>query len=61
LNVRKPYPTNEGVASLINFLAKFNPKVGKLTVQDVVDSSLVGELDKSGFIDTIYREMGQGR
>jgi NitT/TauT family transport system substrate-binding protein len=61
LNVRKPYPTNEGVASLINFLAKFNPKVAKLTVQDVVDSSLIGELDKTGFIDAVYREMGQGK
>ena len=24
-------------------------------------SSLVGELDKSGFIDAVYREMGQGK
>ena len=61
VNIRKPYPTNEGVSSLINFLARFNPKVAKLTVQDVVDSSLVAELDKSGFIDTVYREMGQGK
>jgi NitT/TauT family transport system substrate-binding protein len=61
LNIRKPYPTNEGVSSLISFLAKFNPKVAKVTVQDVVDSSLVGELDKSGFIDTVYREVGQGK
>jgi len=61
LNIRKPYPTNEGVSSLINFLARFNPKVQKLTVQDVVDSSLVAELDKNGFIDTVYREMGQGK
>jgi NitT/TauT family transport system substrate-binding protein len=61
VNIRKPYPTNEGVSSLINFLAKFNPKVAKLTVQDVVDSSLVAELDKSGFIDAVYKEMGLGK
>jgi NitT/TauT family transport system substrate-binding protein len=61
LNIRKPYPTNDGVSSLISFLAKFNPKVAKVTVQDVVDSSLVGELDKSGFIDRVYKEMGQGK
>jgi len=60
LNIRKPYPTNEGVNSLINFLAKFNPKVAKLTAQDVVDASLVGELDKNGFIDAVYKE-AQGR
>ena len=61
LNIRKPYPSNDGVSSLISFLAKFNPKVANVTVQDVVDSSLVGELDKSGFIDTVYKEMGQGK
>jgi NitT/TauT family transport system substrate-binding protein len=61
VNIRKPYPTDEGVDSLIKFLAKFNPKVAKVTVQDVVDSSLVAELDKNGFIDTIYKEMSRGK
>lgn len=61
LNVRKPYPTSEGVNALIAFLARFNPKVARVTVGDVVDASLVGELDKSGFIDAVYKEMGQGR
>ena len=55
------YPTNEGVSSLIGFLARSNPKLAKVTVQDVVDSSLVGEPDKSGFIDTVYKEMAQGK
>jgi NitT/TauT family transport system substrate-binding protein len=59
--IRKPYPTEEGVQSLIKFLAKFNSKVAKVTVQDVVDSSLVAELDKSGFIDSVYKEMSQGK
>src|SRR5919109_1899572 len=61
VNIRKPYPTDEGVDSLIKFLAKFNPKVSSVTVQDVVDASLVGELDKSGFIDAVYKEMAQGK
>ena len=56
VNIRKPYPTDEGVDSLIKFLAKFNPKVASVTVKDVVDSSLVAELDKSGFIDSVYRK-----
>ena len=59
ISIRKPYPTKEGVASLITFLAKFNPKVAQVTVDDVVDSSLVAELDKTGFIDGVYKEMGQ--
>jgi ABC-type nitrate/sulfonate/bicarbonate transport system substrate-binding protein len=61
VNIRKPYPTEEGVESLIKFLAKFNPKVAQVTVSDVVDSSLVAELDKSGFIDTVYKEMSRGK
>jgi hypothetical protein len=42
---------------LIEFSAKFNLKVANVTVKDVVDSSLVAELDKSGFIDRVYKEM----
>ena len=61
VNIRKPYPTDEGVDSLIRFLAKFNPKVANVTVKDVVDSSLVAELDKSGFIDAVYKEMSRGK
>jgi NitT/TauT family transport system substrate-binding protein len=59
VNIRKLYPTDEGVDSLIKFLAKFNPKVASVTVKDVVDSSLVAELDKSGFIDSVYKEMSR--
>lgn len=56
LAIRKPYPTKEGVEALIGFLSKFNPKMAKLSVDDVVDTSLVEELDKSGFIDAVYRQ-----
>ena len=61
VDIRKPYPTEEGVESLIKFLAKFNAKVAKVSVRDVVDSSLVAELDKSGFIDSVYKEMSRGK
>ncbi len=61
INIRKPYPTDDGVEGLIKFLAKFNPKVAQVSVKDVVDSSLVAELDKSGFIDAVYKEMSRGK
>jgi NitT/TauT family transport system substrate-binding protein len=61
LDIRKPYPTEKGVQSLIEFLAKFNPKVAKISVKDVVDASLFAELDKSGFIDQVYKEMSGGK
>jgi hypothetical protein len=42
-------------------MAKFNPKVANMTAKDVVDSRLVAELDKSGFIDSIYKEMARAK
>jgi NitT/TauT family transport system substrate-binding protein len=56
LRARKPYPTVEGVAALIRFFARFNPAVAKISTSDVIDSSLVEELDKSGFIDRLYKQ-----
>ncbi len=56
---RKPYPTVEGVSALIRFFAPFNPAVAKIGPEQVIDSSLVEELDRSGFIDTVYRQAAQ--
>ncbi len=52
---RKPYPTVEGVNALIRFFARYNQAVAKITAANVIDSALVEELDKSGFIDALYR------
>jgi len=52
---RKPYPTVEGVNALIRFFARYNQAVAKITAANVIDSALVEELDKSGFIDALYK------
>jgi NitT/TauT family transport system substrate-binding protein len=52
---RKPYPTIEGVNALIQFFARYNQAVAKITYASVIDSTLVEELDKSGFIDALYK------
>ena len=52
---RKPYPTIEGVNALIRFFARYNQAVAKITPANVIDSTLVEELDKSGFIDSLYK------
>jgi NitT/TauT family transport system substrate-binding protein len=52
---RKPYPTVEGVNALIRFFARYNQAVAKITPANVIDSTLVEELDKSGFIDALYK------
>ncbi|MBI4523271.1 MAG: ABC transporter substrate-binding protein [Deltaproteobacteria bacterium] len=56
LAARKPYPTVEGVSALIRFFGRFNPAVAKIAPMDVIDTSLVEELDKSGFIEAAYRQ-----
>ena len=55
LRDRKPYPTVEGVNALIRFFARYNPAVAKMIAANVIDSTLVEELDKSGFIDALYK------
>jgi len=55
VRARKPYPTVEGVNALIRFFAKYNPAVAKITAANVIDATLVEELDKSGFIDLLYK------
>lgn len=49
-----PYPTLEGVEAEIAILAQENPQVAKLTAEDVVDMSLVRELEESGWFDKLY-------
>jgi len=53
---KKPYPSAEGVRNVQRFMQARNPKVGQVKVQDLIDDSIVRELDKSGFIDRVYAE-----
>ena len=50
---QKPYPTVEGIKAT---LAIYNsPEMRKYKAEDFYDSSFMTELDKSGFIDRLYR------
>jgi NitT/TauT family transport system substrate-binding protein len=51
----KPYPTVKGVQLLLNELASENPRAGKAKPEDFIDASVVQMLDRSGFIDALYR------
>jgi hypothetical protein len=50
-----PYPTPDGVKTMLDDLAPKNPKAANADPKAFVDMSLVGELDKSGFIKQVYR------
>ena len=52
---RVPYVTRPGMENLIQETRKTNPAI-KVTVNDLVDDTIVQELERDGFIDLIYRK-----
>ena len=52
---RKPYPSIKGVKALLDLAAKDRPEAAKAAPERFINSSLVKELDDSGFIDRLYR------
>jgi NitT/TauT family transport system substrate-binding protein len=50
---RVPYVTRPGMENLLADARKTNPAI-KVSVNDVVDDSIVRELEKEGFIDSLY-------
>src|SRR6266542_4862280 len=55
---RKPYSSSEGLLNIRRMLARFNPKVAAIQVEDVVDTRILRKLDESGFIDALYSSSG---
>ena len=49
----KPYPTVEGIKATLEFYN--SPEMRKYKAEDFYDSSVMTELDRSGFIDRLYR------
>lgn len=50
-----PYPTPDGVKTMLDYLASTNPKAATADPKTFVDPSLIKELDSSGFIKQLYR------
>lgn len=53
---RKPYASEKGVETFIRSLAEKDPRAKSLKAADIIDNSFVSELDKSGFIDSLYKK-----
>jgi len=51
----RPYPSVEAFRSVINELAQINPKAKGQDPRRFYDDSILQELDKSSFIDALYR------
>lgn len=50
---RVPYVTRQGMENLLADARKTNPAI-KVSINDVIDDSIVRELEKEGFIDALY-------
>ena len=50
----KQYPSLEGLKTILDQLALKDPKATAAKPQDFVDARFVEELDKSGYIDSLY-------
>jgi hypothetical protein len=51
-----PYPTPDGVKTMLDDLAPKNPKAAAADPKTFVDMSLVRELEASGFIKQLYKK-----
>ncbi len=52
---KKPYPSIKGIKALLDLAAKDRPEASKVSPERFVDSTLLKELDSSGFIDRLYQ------
>jgi ABC-type nitrate/sulfonate/bicarbonate transport system substrate-binding protein len=49
-----PYPSLRGTETVLQFLAKEDPKAKSVEANSFLDSSIVRELEASGFINSLY-------
>ncbi len=52
---RKPYPTLEGIQRVLDQIAEGDSKANTAKPEQFVDTRLLSELDRSGFIDGLYK------
>jgi len=53
---RKQYPTLAGINTVLEAMAKDNPKAKEAKPEDFVDLRFIRELDESGYIDSLYKK-----
>jgi hypothetical protein len=51
----KPYPSAEGFKTILDDFAKKLPAARTANPRDFIDARFIQELDKSGYIDGLYR------
>jgi hypothetical protein len=52
---QKPYPSLKGIKALIDLAANDKPELRNLSLERFVNTTILKEVDESGFIDRLYR------
>lgn len=55
---KKPIPSIPALRNIQRFLQTQNPKVGQVKLEDLIDDSIVRELDKAGYFERLNAEYG---
>ena len=55
---KKPLPSIPALSNIQRFLQTRNSKVAEVKLEDLIDDSIVRELDKSGYFDRLNEEYG---
>ena len=50
------YPSLQGVETVLEFLAKDNPKARNADARAFIDASIVKEIEASGFVEALYKK-----
>jgi NitT/TauT family transport system substrate-binding protein len=53
---RIPYPSSEGLQTVLDFLAEDDPRVRAVRPQDVVNTALLEQVEREGFFRQLYGE-----
>lgn len=53
---KKLFPSIDGLRNIQRFLQQRNAKIGQVKLQDVIDDTIVRELEKSGFNDRVLAD-----
>ena len=51
-----PYPSPEGIQIILDYLAKSRPQAKTLNPNDFIDSSILKEIEDSGFVKRLYKQ-----
>jgi NitT/TauT family transport system substrate-binding protein len=55
---KKPYANPAGVTNVVRLMKRSNPKVERVTPEQLIDDRILKKIDQSGFIDEVLEKYG---